>query len=129
VIVTNLYSQEWYLKGFKYSKIHVIEQGFHGIKYKSGHSLKDFICAYSLNYIHYGEDLDSNHSTWGAKLLLDVIIPGVLSLEPSVNLYSIGAPGRNAQKDLNKSKHSQFWKGQLGAIYGDIKKRYRRIIS
>jgi len=118
-----------YLKGFKYWKIHVIEQGFHGIKYKGGHSSKDFNCAYSLNYIHYDKDLHSNHSTWGAKLILDVIIPGVLNLEPNVNLYSIGAFGSNAQKDLNKSKHSHFWKGQLGGKYGDIKKRYRRIIS
>jgi len=100
IVVTNLYSKDWYLKSLKHSKIYIIEQGFHEIKSKTKHLTNELIFAYSSNYIHYGSDLHGDHSTWSANLLLDTIIPRIMSLNPSVKFYLIGELGRNAKKNI-----------------------------
>lgn len=103
LICTNQYSFNWYSNILIKTKVKIIEQGFYeSIKLDSDNPKKIFTCVYSSPYIHYGDDLHGMHSTWGAHILIDQIIPKLFEADPDIQIWLIGKLGRNALKKLSK---------------------------
>jgi glycosyltransferase involved in cell wall biosynthesis len=57
---------------------------------------------YTSPYIHYGNDKHAKHSTWGAELLIDQLIPRLNFLDPEVEIHLVGEIGKHARKELAK---------------------------
>lgn len=102
-ICTNNYSKHYFSLIFQNTKIFIIEQGFHEVDFviRSRASTK-FVCGYSSAYIYYGRDKQANHSTWGASILIDEIIPNLTKLDRDINFLIIGQVGRYARIALEK---------------------------
>jgi len=100
VICTNSTTYSWLQDQLKYSEIYIIEQGFHRPSSIKSPEVKNFSCAYSSPYIHYGTDKLANHSTYGANLLIEKIIPELAKVEPSIEVHLVGELGKNAKKFL-----------------------------
>lgn len=100
VVCTNLYTQDWLKTRLKYSKVIVVEQGFHQQEFITHKKSSNFICAYSSPYIHFGSDKFANHSTYGSNLLIGKIIPELAKLDSQIQVYLIGELGNNAKSFL-----------------------------
>ena len=100
VICTNLYTQDWLKTRLRYSKVVVVEQGFHQQVFATHKKSSNFICAYSSPYIHYGSDKFANHSTYGSNLLIGRIIPELAKLDSQIQVYLIGELGNHAKNFL-----------------------------
>ena len=101
LICTNNLSKNYYQGILKKTKIFIIEQGFHQItSSKKVRTSNKFICAYSSSYIHYGQDKHAQHSTWGAEVLIDEIIPKVTQAEQEVEFLIVGSVGKHAREAL-----------------------------
>jgi len=115
LICTNSLSKKYYEKLFHNTAVHVVEQGFHKINQVDNSRLSTrFICAYSSAYIHYNKDKHGQHSTWGASVLIDEIIPGVYDANKSIDFIIIGSIGKNARKAL-KRYPNVYLSGQVGS--------------
>jgi len=114
LMCTNQYSFKWYSNKLSKTKVVIIEQGFYeSIKPNPYILKKRFTCVYSSPYIHYGDDLHGNHTTWGANVLIDQIIPKLFSEDPDIEVHLIGELGRDARKKL--SKYSNWYSyGRVG---------------
>jgi hypothetical protein len=102
IITTNAYTKSWLDSNLKLTKTIVIEQGYHKNNFISQLKKEQFICGYSSNYIHYGTDKHSKHSTWGADLLISKIIPEVTKSDPTIMFYLIGKVGKCAAAKLQE---------------------------
>jgi hypothetical protein len=103
IICTNIFTANWLKQNTKFSDIIVIEQGFDYIRHLNQKiETTNFICAYSSPYIYYGKDKKSNHTTYGAQILFDEIIPNLLEKDPHILIYLIGKLGKHAKKALTK---------------------------
>jgi len=100
IICTNSFTQNWLSTIVKFSEIHVIEQGLNIVPTSKMKERKSFICAYSSPYICYGKDKNSNHSAYGADILIDEIIPGLLKRDKKIMFYIIGRVGKHAREKL-----------------------------
>jgi hypothetical protein len=90
LICTNEYSFKWYSDVLLKVKIVIIEQGFYESMKPNSYIIADrFSCVYSSPYIHYGEDLHGNHTTWGANVLIDQIIPKLFKADPEIEVRLI----------------------------------------
>jgi glycosyltransferase involved in cell wall biosynthesis len=100
LIVTNSYTKNWFLNHLSKTEIIIIEQGFHYLDKNRiivKEEKKDFVCAYSSNFIHYGSDKHGNDTTWGARYLLDEVIPKITKLDPTIKFCLIGELGKQAE--------------------------------
>jgi hypothetical protein len=103
IITTNTYTANWLKDNVKFSEVIIIEQGFHSFELKiDNEKQNNFTCGYSSPYINYGNDKNSTHATYGAKVLIDEIIPELFSKDPSIEIYLIGKLGKDAKKALEK---------------------------
>lgn len=103
LICTNSLSKKYYEKIFKTTVVYIVEQGFHKINQVHNYrSPTNFICAYSSTYIHYNKDKHAQHSTWGANVLIDEIIPRVYEANKNIDFIIIGSIGENARKALKR---------------------------
>ena len=104
LIVTNSYTKKWFLNHLSKTEIIIIEQGFHSLDQNrttiKGEK-KDFVCAYSSNFIHYGSDKHGNDSTWGARNLLEEVIPKITYLDPTIKFCLIGELGKQAEMKIS----------------------------
>lgn len=102
LICTNQYTYNWYKTYLSRTKVMIIEQGFSKIKVeepkKRSHA---FTCVFSSPYIHYFGDKHGSHSTWGAKVLIDEVIPKLYDLDPSIRVELIGELGEKAREALD----------------------------
>ena len=99
IVCTNTFTENWLKMNTEFADIVVIEQGFDSLVPLSQPIARtSFICAYSSPYIHYGNDKESNHTTYGAKTLFDEIIPSLFKKDPSILVYLIGELGKDAKK-------------------------------
>ena len=103
VICTNNLTRIYLENLFQTAKVYIVEQGFHQRELVDNSELhKRFVCAYSSAYIDYGNDKHANHSTWGASVLIDEIIPNVSRADKNINFLIIGRVGKHARKALQK---------------------------
>lgn len=105
VICTNLYTQDWLKTRLKFSKVIIVEQGYHQHAVATNKKSSNFICAYSSPYIHYGSDKFANHSTYGSNLLIGRVIPELSELDSQIQFYLIGELGSNAKNFLKNYKN------------------------
>ena len=106
LICTNSLSKKYYEKLFQTTAVYIVEQGFHEInQVDNSRSSTNFICAYSSAYIHYNKDKHAQHSTWGASVLIDEIIPGVYKANKNIDFLIIGNIGENARKALKRYRN------------------------
>ncbi len=106
LICTNEFSYTWYRTILKKTKIMIIEQGFPTLKVKQTiKNIDSFTCVYSSPYIHYRGDKHGLHSTWGADILIDEIIPKLFNIDPSIKVLLIGELGKCAKKALSEYKN------------------------
>ena len=99
IVCTNAFTKNWLKINTEFSDIVVIEQGFnHLVPLTQPIARTTFICVYSSPYICYGNDKDSNHTTYGAKILFDEIIPSLFKQDPSILVYLVGKLGKDAKK-------------------------------
>lgn len=106
LICTNSLSKKYYERLFQSTAVYIVEQGFHEInQVENPRSLNNFICAYSSAYIHYNKDKHAQHSTWGASVLIDEIIPGVYKANKNIDFIIIGNIGENARKALKRYRN------------------------
>ncbi len=102
LICTNQYTSNWFKAHLANTKVLIIEQGFSELKVKAeDKKSKVFTCVYSSPYIHYSGDKHGSHSTWGAKILIDEIIPQLYRLDSSIRVVLIGELGQNASRALS----------------------------
>lgn len=101
IVCTNDFTKKW-LESFLYTtKVEIVEQGFVGtndrlnpIKYTH------FACVYSSPFIDYLNDKHENHKTWGAKILIEEIIPKLYEIDKGIEFHLIGNIGKNARRIL-----------------------------
>ena len=102
IICTNEYTKKIFKSAIPNIRILIIEQGFHDVGLvKPKTRLKNFTCAYSSPYIHYGSDLHGNDPSWGSSELIDEIIPMLNSKIPDLKIHLIGEVGKNAREKLS----------------------------
>jgi len=107
IVCTNLTMIEWFRQQGSRSKFLVVEQGFSiptRVKLEK-HYGRRFKLVYTSQYIHFGTDKYSNHSTWGANLLVDFVIPALNKLAPDLEIHLIGELGNHAKQTLKKFKN------------------------
>lgn len=107
LVCTNNYSYNWYKTHLVYTNVVVIEQGFHEMFLPITRG--DFSLVYSSPYIHYGRDKHSQHTTWGASLLIDEIIPEIVLADPTIKIKLIGELGINAKQAVSKFENVLFY--------------------
>lgn len=99
IVCTNTFTENWLKINTELVDIVVIEQGSdYLVPLSEPIARTTFICAYSSPYIFYGNDKDSNHTTYGAKTLFDEIIPSLFKQDPNILVYLIGKLGKDAKK-------------------------------
>jgi glycosyltransferase involved in cell wall biosynthesis len=102
-ICTNNLTKTYYENLFQTVKVYVVEQGFHDSKLtENSRSSTTFVCAYSSAYIDYGKDKHALHTTWGASVLIDEIIPNVSKANENIEFLIIGTVGKFAREALEK---------------------------
>lgn len=110
IITTNTFTSDWIKKHINLSHVLIIEQGYHDFNLSNRKELPyPFICGYSSPYINYGKDKNSNHPTYGAKILIDEIIPQLFMKDPDIKIYLIGKIGKHAKKALSKYSNVSFF--------------------
>jgi len=113
IICTNPYTKNWFSDKLIYTKIYVIEQGFQDIEIEKNQANSNFSCVYASPYIHINNDKHGQHSTWGAELLINEIIPRLNRIDPSIEIHLIGELGKQARFELSKYKNV-FVYGRVG---------------
>jgi len=113
LICTNSYTKNWFKNKLIYSKIYVIEQGFQEIKIDKKQVNSNFSCVYTSPYIHINKDKHGQHSTWGAELLINEIIPRLSRTHPSIEVHLVGELGKQARFELSKYENV-FVHGRVG---------------
>jgi|694.fasta_scaffold103710_2 glycosyltransferase involved in cell wall biosynthesis len=115
IVCTNTFTENWLKINTEFADIVIIEQGFdYLVPLSKPISRTTFICAYSSPYICYGNDKDSNHTTYGAKTLFDEIIPSLFKLDSTILVYLIGKLGKDAKKAAIKYPNLVLF-GQVSA--------------
>ena len=109
VICTNSTTYSWLQDQLKYSLIYIIEQGFHRLNSIKPIEIKNFSCVYSSPYIHFGTDKLANHSTYGANLLIEKIIPELAKIDPNIEVHLVGELGENAKKFLKSFSNVKIY--------------------
>jgi hypothetical protein len=107
IVCTNSTMTKWFKKNRSKSKFLIVEQGFSTparVQSKNDFS-QSFKCVYSSQYIHFGNDRYSQHSTWGANLLIGFVIPRLYKLKPDLEIHIIGELGNQAKQALKKFKN------------------------
>ena len=112
LICTNEYTKNWFDTKVLYSKIHIIEQGFHDTLLIKDCSTLKFSCVYSSPYIDLNGDKHGNHTTWGAEVLINEIIPQLNNADPDIEIHIVGKIGKNASRELSKL-HNIFTYGRV----------------
>jgi hypothetical protein len=103
IICTNNFTKEWLNSVLTYTKVLVIEQGFHKIALeRTIVKTNEFSCVYSSPYIDYKGDKHNKHSTYGCEILINEIIPGLYDADPTITIHMIGKVGKNAKKALER---------------------------
>jgi glycosyltransferase involved in cell wall biosynthesis len=109
IVCTNKYTSNWLRSNTKYSEVFIIEQGFHNLEISGENSEKDFICCYSAPYINYGRDKNSLHTSYGAQVLIEEIIPELYSRDRTIQLHIIGRVGKCAKKALRNYNNIKYF--------------------
>lgn len=105
IICTNLFTENWLRSNNISASIWRVEQGYVEIENEVPTKNKNFSCVYTSPYIHYGNDKQGRHSTWGAGHLIDVIIPELARRSPDIQIHLIGEIGKNAEKQIAQYKN------------------------
>ena len=117
VIICTNYHTANYLRGINgMFEIRILPQGFTKISSSSnsdGKESKGFSCSYSSPYIDYKGDRHEAHTAWGAKTLIDEILPLLEKRKPEIKVNLIGRLGQNARMAV-----SQFTNVQCHGLVG-----------
>ena len=105
LICTNSFTYTWLTAKLVNTQVFIVEQGFHSLERYDSNTNAKFSCVYTSPYIHYGNDKHAKHSTWGAELLIDQLIPRLNFLDPGVEIHLVGEIGKHARKELAKLKN------------------------
>jgi glycosyltransferase involved in cell wall biosynthesis len=105
IVTTNFLTKEYLVTSGVISPIHIIEQGFRYSNVNSANKFKNFSCVYSSPYIHSKGDKQERHPSWGVDKFINVIIPDIIKLDPTIDIHLIGRLGKNAKKQCQN--HSQ----------------------
>ena len=111
VIVTNSDTLEYFRNIFEKIEISVIPQGFNENVFLStrNKSSSQFSIAYSSPYIDYIGDKHEKHSAWSAIHLVDVLIPLINDVDPTIEIRLIGRVGPNAKRKLQKFENVRLF--------------------
>jgi glycosyltransferase involved in cell wall biosynthesis len=105
IVTTNLLTKEYLVTSGVVSPIHIIEQGFRYSNVNSVNKFENFSCVYSSPYIHSKGDKQERHPSWGVDKFINVIIPNIIKLDPTIDIHLIGRLGKHAKKScLNYSQ-------------------------
>lgn len=101
IVCTNEFTKNWLESFLHTTKVEIVEQGFIGTNDRLN-SIKyaNFACVYSSPFIDYLNDKHENHKTWGAKILIEEIIPKLYEIDKGIEFHLIGNIGKNAQRIL-----------------------------
>lgn len=100
VIVTNEFTQRYFCDKIRGLRVEIVEQGFTELEVKVTERRQSFACVYSSPFIDYGGDRHASHSTWGAKVLFDEIVPLLVEADPMIEVHLIGRLGNDARKKV-----------------------------
>jgi glycosyltransferase involved in cell wall biosynthesis len=142
IVCTNDFTKEWLNSFLLHTTVEVVEQGF--IKDSctlNSNKFINFSCVYSSPFVHYLGDKHENHKMWGAKILIDEIIPSVYKRDKNIEFHIIGSIGKHAFKALELFPNVVFHglqspeetmkilsKCHLG-IYPRMTDNYRRVLK
>jgi glycosyltransferase involved in cell wall biosynthesis len=101
IVTTNDFTKNYLIKSKVQSKIYLVGQGHRSTPSLKLKKFNEFSLVFTSPYIDYVGDRHANHETWGAKFLIEEILPEITSRLPDVSIHIIGRTGKHAFKRLN----------------------------